>query len=95
MFSFDMKEQDGTLDALSQAIRRQKDLSLTISSELELHEDLIDETDQALDRYVTFLSPFQERSSILVLVADRVIVQYGSATTPSEQEPGQSGPEIA
>lgn len=42
-------EQDETLDALSAAIRRQRDLSLTISSELELHSSLIEETDAALD----------------------------------------------
>lgn len=43
-------EQDDTLDALSAAIQRQRDLSLTISSELELHEGLLEETDAALDR---------------------------------------------
>ena len=47
-----LKDQDDTLDRLSQAISRQRDLSLTISSELELHEGLIDETDDALDRFV-------------------------------------------
>lgn len=46
-------EQDDQLDALAKAIARQRDLSLNISSELELHEDLIDETDRALDQYVT------------------------------------------
>lgn len=44
-----MDEQDDQLDALAKAIARQRDLSLNISSELELHEDLIDETDRALD----------------------------------------------
>ena len=43
-------EQDNTLDQLSLAISRQRDLSLTISSELELQEGLIDETDRAIDR---------------------------------------------
>lgn len=46
-------DQDDQLDALAKAIARQRDLSLNISSELELHEDLIDETDRALDQYVT------------------------------------------
>lgn len=45
-------DQDHTLEQLSAAIQRQRDLSLTISSELELHENLIDETDEALDRLV-------------------------------------------
>lgn len=45
-------DQDDQLDALAKAIARQRDLSLNISSELELHEDLIDETDRALDQYV-------------------------------------------
>jgi len=43
-------QQDDTLEALSKAIQRQRDLSLTISSELELHEGLLEETDAALDR---------------------------------------------
>jgi syntaxin 8 len=34
---------------LSHAISRQRDLSLNISSELELHNNLLEETDQALD----------------------------------------------
>jgi syntaxin 8 len=42
-------EQDDQLDALSEAISRQKDLSRNISSELELHSELIEETDAALD----------------------------------------------
>lgn len=47
-----LTDQDDQLDALAKAIARQRDLSLNISSELELHEDLIDETDRALDQYV-------------------------------------------
>lgn len=50
-------DQDDQLDALAKAIARQRDLSLNISSELELHEDLIDETDRALDQYVTLTHP--------------------------------------
>lgn len=42
-------DQDDQLDALAKAIARQRDLSLNISSELELHEDLLEETDRALD----------------------------------------------
>ncbi|KAK9895421.1 hypothetical protein P389DRAFT_93041 [Cystobasidium minutum MCA 4210] len=44
-----MDDQDDQLDALAKAIARQRDLSLNISSELELHEDLLEETDRALD----------------------------------------------
>lgn len=43
-------DQDDQLDALAKAIARQRDLSLNISSELELHEDLLEETDRALDQ---------------------------------------------
>lgn len=43
-------DQDGQLEQLSKAIARQRDLSLTISSELEIHEGLLEETDQALTK---------------------------------------------
>jgi syntaxin 8 len=46
----DAIDQDEQLDALAKAIARQRDLSLNISSELELHEELIEETDRALDQ---------------------------------------------
>lgn len=43
-------DQDDTLTSLSSAISRQHALSLQISSELEVHSSLLDETDEAVDR---------------------------------------------
>ncbi|KAL8280912.1 hypothetical protein RQP46_006591 [Phenoliferia psychrophenolica] len=45
-----MDDQDDTLTSLSSAIARQHQLSLHISSELEMQEGLLDDTDAALDR---------------------------------------------
>ncbi|KAK4692841.1 hypothetical protein P7C70_g9046, partial [Phenoliferia sp. Uapishka_3] len=45
-----MNDQDETLTSLSSAIARQHQLSLSISSELEMQEGLIDDTDAAMDR---------------------------------------------
>lgn len=45
-----MSQQDDQLSALSHAISRQRDLSLNISSELEMHSTLLDETDAAIDQ---------------------------------------------
>ncbi|MBW0498652.1 hypothetical protein O181_038367 [Austropuccinia psidii MF-1] len=42
-------DQDRTLDQLSDAISRQRDLSLHISSELEVQENLLDELDHNMD----------------------------------------------
>lgn len=50
-----LADQDETLDALAKAISRQRDLSLHISSELEVHEGLLEETDRAVDGCVHFL----------------------------------------
>ncbi|GAA95921.1 uncharacterized protein L969DRAFT_57322 [Mixia osmundae IAM 14324] len=44
-----MADQDDTLDRLSQAISRQRDLSMTISTELESQALLLEDTDTALD----------------------------------------------
>ncbi|KAI7958055.1 hypothetical protein MJO29_006272 [Puccinia striiformis f. sp. tritici] len=44
-----LDDQDKTLDELSNAISRQRDLSLHISSELEVQENLLDEFDHDLD----------------------------------------------
>lgn len=44
-----LDDQDRTLDELSNAISRQRDLSLHISSELEVQENLLDELDQNMD----------------------------------------------
>lgn len=50
-----INDQDDTLDSLSSAISRQHHLSLNISSELEMHEGLLESTDAALDRTATRL----------------------------------------
>lgn len=43
-------DQDQDLDHLSSAIRRQRDLGLLIGDELETHAQLIDETEEMVDR---------------------------------------------
>lgn len=43
-------DQDETLDSLSSAISRQHALSLRVAEELELHSNLLDDTDEVLDR---------------------------------------------
>ncbi|KAI9257375.1 hypothetical protein BDA99DRAFT_516276 [Phascolomyces articulosus] len=43
-------EQDDNLDELSDAIRRQRELGLMIGDELETHVQLIDETEEMVDR---------------------------------------------
>lgn len=45
-----MDDQDQDLDHLSSAIRRQRDLGLLIGDELETHAQLIDETEEMVDR---------------------------------------------
>lgn len=45
-----MDDQDDTLNSLSSAIARQHQLSLHISSELEMQEGLLEDTDAAIDR---------------------------------------------
>jgi len=43
-------DQDEQLDSLSSAISRQHALSLRVAEELELHSNLIDDTEAAVDR---------------------------------------------
>ncbi|OCH90219.1 hypothetical protein OBBRIDRAFT_835206 [Obba rivulosa] len=45
-----MDQQDDHLDRLSQSINRQRDLSLQIGDELEVHTGLLEELDTELDR---------------------------------------------
>ncbi|GAA5826811.1 hypothetical protein JCM5353_005403 [Sporobolomyces roseus] len=45
-----MEDQDEQLDSLSSAISRQHALSLRVAEELELHSNLIDDTEAAVDR---------------------------------------------
>jgi syntaxin 8 len=58
-------DQDKTLDELSNAISRQRDLSLHISSELEVQENLLDELDQDLDFTSTRLTRANKRMDSL------------------------------
>lgn len=44
-----MNDQDVHLDRLSQSINRQRDLSLQINDELEVHTGLLQELDHELD----------------------------------------------
>ena len=45
-----MEEQDMHLDHLASSIGRQRDLSLQINEELEVHHGLLEEMDEELDR---------------------------------------------
>ncbi|KAG8991084.1 hypothetical protein FRB94_012870 [Tulasnella sp. JGI-2019a] len=45
-----MTEQDAHLDVLSQSINRQRDISIHIGSELEVHDGLLQDLDGHLDR---------------------------------------------
>lgn len=45
-----INDQDTDLDHLSDAIRRQRELGLLIGDELEVHAQLIDETEEMVDR---------------------------------------------
>lgn len=45
-----MDDQDQDLDHLSDAIRRQRELGLLIGDELETHAQIIDETEEMVDR---------------------------------------------
>ncbi|GAA6021265.1 hypothetical protein JCM11491_001532 [Sporobolomyces phaffii] len=45
-----MQDQDVQLDSLSSAISRQHALSLRVAEELELHSNLLDDTEAAVDR---------------------------------------------
>ncbi|KAH8915168.1 hypothetical protein BT69DRAFT_1289184 [Atractiella rhizophila] len=56
-----LNDQDRSLDALSEAVSRQRDISLQISSELELHTGLLEETDFALDQTQSRMRKAQSR----------------------------------
>ncbi|ORY28901.1 hypothetical protein BCR33DRAFT_666808, partial [Rhizoclosmatium globosum] len=45
-----LTDQDAHLDALSSAILRQKQIGLQIGDELDLHVDLLQQTDAAVER---------------------------------------------
>lgn len=47
---FPISDQDSHLDHLSQSINRQRDISLQINSELDVHTGLLEDLDADLDR---------------------------------------------
>ena len=49
-FLLSFVDQDEQLDSLSSAISRQHALSLRVAEELELHSNLLDDTEAAVDR---------------------------------------------
>lgn len=72
-----MDDQDERLNLLSHSIGRQKDLSMQIGSELDIHHDLLEDTDAAMDRTAARLGKARRR---LDKVADDA-KQYGSTIT--------------
>ncbi|KAI8577288.1 hypothetical protein K450DRAFT_252471 [Umbelopsis ramanniana AG] len=56
-----MDDQDRNLDMLSEAVGRQRELGLLIGDELESHVQLIEETDEMVDRTDTRLRNAQKR----------------------------------
>lgn len=56
-----MEDQDSHLDVLSQSINRQRDISIHIGSELEVHEGLLSELDGSVDRTSGRLSGARKR----------------------------------
>lgn len=56
-----MLDQDRNLDMLSDAVGRQRELGLLIGDELESHVQLIEETDEMVDRTDTRLRNAQKR----------------------------------
>ena len=69
----DPVDQDERLNLLSHSIGRQKDLSMQIGSELDIHHDLLQDTDAAMDRTAARLGKARRR---LDKVADDA-KQYG------------------
>ena len=56
-----MDQQDVHLDHLAQSIGRQRDLSLQINEELDVHHGLLEEMDEELDRTGNRLSQARRR----------------------------------
>ncbi|CAH7686299.1 hypothetical protein PPACK8108_LOCUS20930 [Phakopsora pachyrhizi] len=72
-----IEDQDRTLDQLSTAISRQRDLSLHISSELEVQENLLNELDERFD----FTGSRLERANRKMNNVFRKIAQDGACWT--------------
>ncbi|WWC91679.1 uncharacterized protein L201_006625 [Kwoniella dendrophila CBS 6074] len=72
-----MNDQDERLNLLSNSIGRQNDLSIQIGSELDIHHQLLEDTDHAMDRTSANLHRARRR---LDKVADEA-KQHGSTIT--------------
>jgi len=56
-----MDDQDAQLDVLAASIHRQREISIHIGSELEVHEGLLEDLDHGLDRTNDRLSGARRR----------------------------------
>ncbi|KAK8853201.1 hypothetical protein IAR55_003903 [Kwoniella newhampshirensis] len=72
-----MNDQDERLNLLSHSIGRQNHLSIQIGSELDLHHQLLEETDTAMDRTAASLGRARRRLDKVANEAKR----YGSTLT--------------
>jgi len=70
-----MDDQDERLNHLSTSINRQNQLSMQIGDELDVHHQLLEETDGAMDRTAASLGRARKR---LDKVADEA-KQYGTS----------------
>ncbi|PWN97143.1 hypothetical protein FA09DRAFT_299013, partial [Tilletiopsis washingtonensis] len=61
----EMAAQDGQLDALSLSIARQRELGIQMGDELELHGQLLEEMDTAVDSTANRLGRAQGRMDTL------------------------------
>jgi regulator of vacuolar morphogenesis len=51
-----LQTQDRMLDSLVDVVRRQKEIGLTISNELEIHNQILKEVNEKVDRVETNMS---------------------------------------
>lgn len=72
-------DQDERLNLLSSSIGRQNHLSIQIGSELDLHHDLLEDTDAAMDRTAARLGRARRRLDTVAHEAK----QYGASQMPS------------
>ncbi|EIW72074.1 hypothetical protein TREMEDRAFT_66698 [Tremella mesenterica DSM 1558] len=72
-----MDDQDERLNLLSHSLHRQNHLSIQIGSELDLHHDLLEETDLAMDRTTARLGKAKRRLDKVAGEAKK----YGSTVT--------------
>ncbi|RXK40512.1 hypothetical protein M231_02164 [Tremella mesenterica] len=72
-----MDDQDERLNLLSHSLHRQNHLSIQIGSELDLHHDLLEETDLAMDRTTARLGKARRRLDKVAGEAKK----YGSTVT--------------